>query len=574
MPQSGQMPRGFMWAQRRWLFACVIIVLAIVPAFSGLTALLSEAAPPANGASVKIPFTVYPFQTNSTIALENQQPGTTAWEIDPGVSTTFIQGYAGAVSALPGQTVPLYISSIVPVDYHLNVYRIGWYGGTGGRLYFSMPDLHSQAQGVWLQKLGLIDCATCTTDPTTHLVDAHWNVSYLLHIGANWPSGVYLIKLSVGTFAESYIPLVVRNDSSYAAMLVNIPVSTYEAYNLWGGYSLYQHFSHALKNEESDQNRATQVSFNRPYQRSSGAGDFLLWDLHTVRWIERSDIDAVYTTSVDISQNPRQIMHHRLYLDSGHDEYWTKSNRDGVEYARDHGVNLAFLGANDSYWQARLAPDGAGHPNRTLVCYKVFMHPSDPSQDPTNDPMYPAHPELVTAQWRDPILHRPENALLGLMYSSYFSADGRYVPALVIKPSNQLDQLLVTAGLGGGDRITTGVLGYEYDTLWKNGQTPRNLVILAESPVTNVYHSTQEAYSAYYRAPSGAIVFDAGSIWWSHGLDDFVPLGSGDTPFYQSSQPLSNLTANILHAMLFDNAPLFANTYANPVPTALPVPAS
>jgi len=564
------MPRGILWMHRRWLFACALIALVVVPSLTGLTAVLTEAATPV--AAKAQPFTVIPFQTNSPIALENQQPGTTDWELDPGVSTIFIQGYAGMVSALPGQVVPLYISSVIPVDYGLAVYRIGWYGGLGGRLMFAVTHLHSQAQGVWLQKLGLIGCASCTTDPTTHLVDAHWNVSYRLPIGADWASGVYLIKLSVGQFAESYIPLVVRAATSRAAVLMDIPVNTYQAYNLWGGYSLYQHINHVLRDEQSDSDRATQISFNRPYVRSAGAGDFLLWDIHNVRWLERSDIDVTYTTSVDVARDPRQLLYHHVYLASGHDEYWTKSMRDGIEYARDHGINLAFLGANDSYWQARLAPDAAGHPNRTLVCYKVLSHPFNSSEDLINDPMYPSHPESVTTMWRDPLLHRPENSLLGLMYSSYFSGDGRYIPDMVITKSSVLDQLAVTAGLTSGEHLGGGVLGYEYDSLWKNGHTPHGLVVLAESPVVNTYHETQMAYTAYYRAPSGAIVFDAGSIWWGNGLDNFQPPGVVASDFFQTNQGISNLTANILHAMLYDNAPLFINPALNPEPTPVPAP--
>ncbi len=572
MQRSSQMPQGILWLHRRWLFACALVVVVVVPSLTGLTAVLTNAASPSGAAAPAQPFTVVPFDANSPIALENRQPGTTAWELDPGVSTTFIQGYAGMVSALPGQVVPLYISSVIPVDYSLSVYRIGWYNGLGGRLMFTVPHLHSQAQGVWLQKLGLIGCATCLVDPQTHLIDANWHVTYRLPIGADWISGVYLIKLSVGQFAESYIPLIVRDDTSRAAVLVNIPVNTYQAYNLWGGYSLYGHAGYIVSEEKSALNRANQVSFNRPYARSAGSADFLEWDIHTVRWLERSDINAVYTTDVDVARDPALVLHHRIFLDSGHDEYWTKSMRDGIEYARNQGINLAFLGANDSYWQARLAPDVAGQPNRTLVCYKVSSTPHDPSEQPTDDPMYPAHPDLVTTQWRDPILHRPENSLLGLMYSSYFSGSNGYAPDLVITTGAALDQLVVTAGLTSGEHIGGGVLGYEYDSRYHNGHTPKDLVILAQSPVTNVYHSKQTAYSTYYRAPSGAIVFDAGSIWWSHGLDDFQPTGI-DAGSFSTNQGISNLTANILHAMLYDNSPLFINPSDNlaPVPEAAPV---
>ncbi len=572
MVPSAQMPRRLFTLQRRGLIFVMFLGAAFMPALLSVTTVasaaiqqpLQEVAPPI----VKGIFTVMPFQTNSEIARENQLPGTTAWELDRGTNTTFIQGYAGMVSAEPGQDVPLYISSLVPSFYDLNVYRIGWYGGKGGRLVFSAQDLFSRAQGVWRGRM-LIHCSRCTIDPLTHLVSANWRESFRLHIGSDWESGVYLIKLSVGKMAESYIPLVVRDDDSHAAVLVDIPVNTYQAYNLWGGYSLYQHAQATLHDEEISAGRATKVSFDRPYDRAGGAADFLYWDIHTVRWLERSEIDAVYTTDVDVAADPSRVLQHQVYLVSGHDEYWTKSMRDGVEAARDKGVNLMFLGGNDIYWQARLEPDAGGVPNRTLVCYKVESKTHDPSQFLSNDPMWPNHPDLVTTRWRDWPVNRPENSLLGLMYNGFFIGDGRYVPDLVIKAGPLVDQLVTTAGLKGGEHIHAGVLGYEYDTIYRNGATPPNLVVLAASPVFNTNRVHDTAYSAYYIAPSGAMVFDAGTIWWSNGLDDFLPPGVAENHFFHDSQAIANLTANILHMMLY-KTPYFITPSLNPLP--LPPP--
>jgi hypothetical protein len=552
----------------------VLLVLLISTSWLSIAVMVAKGTPAQSRALPKPPatFTVAPLQAASPIARENQLPGTTAWELDPHVSTTFIQGYAGAVSAQAGETVPLYISTVVPASFRLAVYRIGWYGGLGGRLMLAVPHLQSLAQGFWTPQVGLTACTSCRYDPTTNLVDAHWTPTYTLRIPTTWLSGVYLIKLAVGRIAESYIPLVVRDDASTASALVNIPFNTYEAYNLWGGYSLYEHVGQMLGTEQSALDRATKVSFNRPFDRSAGAGDFLLWDIHTVRWLERSAIDVTYTTSVDVAVDPAQVLRHRVYIDSGHDEYWTKSMRDGIEAARDQGVNLAFLGANDAYWQVRLEADAAQHPNRTLVCYKVVSRPANPSQDLKNDPMYPTHPELVTTQWRDSLLHRPENSLLGLMYNSLIPSDGRYVPALVIAPVQAGDTLAQMVGLTGGEQLTSGLVGYEYDSLFQDRYTPNGLVILAASPVINLYHKTEIANSAYYRAASGALVFDAGTLWWGHGLDDFIPPGSSERPFFHEDQTISNLTATLLQAMLTDNGPLFAPTLTRIAPNAVPLP--
>lgn len=378
------------------------VMVASIAACVALAMLLHAA--PAHAAS-PADITVTPFSPQSAIALENQQAGTTAWEIDPGANTTGIQGYADAASAVPGQLVTIFVSTPTPVDFSCAIYRIGWYNGAGGRLYYTSPTFLSRAQGNWTASSGLHGCASCVMDSQTHRLDAHWHPSDSFVVGGWWVSGVYLIKLTAENGAESYIPLVVRNDAFHSDALVNIATNTYQAYNTWGGYSLYPRSS-----KFSD--RATQVSFNRPYVRSAGAGDFLFWDVQAVRWIERADLDATYTTDGDVSDHPELLLQHRIFVILGHDEYWTKAMRDGVTAARDSGVSLAFWGANDGYWQARLTADDAGNADRTVVCYKVLSGARDPSMQLARDPMYPAHPDLVTTQFRDPLLNRPENGLV------------------------------------------------------------------------------------------------------------------------------------------------------------------
>lgn len=494
------------------------------------------------------------FDAASPIALENAQVGTTAWQLDPTADTTFLQGYAGTTTALPGESVSLFVSSVKPTTFALDVYRIGWYHGTGGRLYLHQDGLHSLAQGTWVLSDGWTSpCATCTLDPKTRLLDAHWKLTTHIVIGTRWLSGVYLIKLTaVANHAQSYIPLVVRAPvtSTPAPALADIPVNTYEAYNYWGGFSLY--------GRDGDYNiiyanRAYKVSFNRPYVRSAGAGDFLAWDIHLVRWLERADLNVTYTTddmlTTDLTQQP-----HRAVLMLGHGEYWTKAMRDGLEHARDTGISLAFLGADDGYWQARYEPDAAGVTNRTLVCYKVTsaspatnVGVSATQNTLALDPDYPKHPELVTALWRDPVLHRPESELLGIEYHGIIAPHS--VPDWVAV-GHSLDPLAANTGLVPGMHISGGLLGYEFDTYGPPDAIPPGLHILADSPVYTNYHVKLDALTTYYRAASGAIVFDAGSIWWAWGLDAGTPPDAFQANKLNGCQPISNLTYNLITAML------------------------
>ena len=87
-------------------------------------------------------------------------------------------------------------------------------------------------------------------------------------------------------------------------------------------------------------------------------------------------------------------------MSSGHDEYWSGSERANVLAARNAGVNLAFFTGNEIFWKTRWAPssDGSNTPDRTLITYKEthFNAPIDPEDPPT-----------WTGSWADPRFSPP-----------------------------------------------------------------------------------------------------------------------------------------------------------------------
>jgi hypothetical protein len=516
-----------------------------------------------NAISSKNSLPITPAGPPSAVALENRQPGTTKWEIDPNADTTYIQGYANKDSALPGENVLLYVSSVAPVAYRLDVYRMGWYQGLGGRLVFSQSGLQSLAQGTWTKDRGLAGCGTCTFDPQTYLVETHWRSPVSLTVGTHWLTGIYLIKLTATNRAENYIILVVRDDKTPTAILANLAVNTYQAYNIWGGYSLYGTEEDVGGNHFIGGQRGYEVSFDRPYDRSAGAGDFLGWDIQTIRWLEHQGLDVAYTTDEQVSADPALVLRHRIFMALGHDEYWTLAMRNGIEAARNAGVSLAFMGADDSYWQNRYLPDSAGQADRTVVCYKVSGYSnSTPSTAPKLDPLYATHPDEVTAQWRDSLLKRPESTLLGILYHGIIQTNSH--PDWVV--ASPPDPLGASVGLQAGQHITGGLLGYEYDGLANSNFTPAGLTIIAQSPLVNQEGKQDVALTAYYRAPSGALVFDAGSIWWSWGLDAFNPPAAYQANVLKGNTQIEQLMQAIIAQMLKDTpvAP------ALQTPTAIP----
>ena len=413
---------------------------------------------------------------------ENAQPGTADWNIANLGDPHSIEGFFDTVSANVDDIVRLYVSTTAPT-YHIEAYRMGWYQGLGGRLIWRSPELPGRVQ------------PPATVDPNTNMVEAPWQDPYPIGIGTEFVPGCYLFKLVASSTAARFVPFTVREDSNNSAYLVMNAVTTWQAYNGWGGNSLYLG---AGRGGQSFANRSRVVSFDRPYE-DNGAPEFLGVELPVVRLVERLGLDVTYTTNVDVHRNPQLLLNHKALVSLGHDEYYSTSMRDGVETARDHGVNLAFLGANAVFRQIRFEPSALGV-DRHEVCYKSA----------NEDPIRNTNPELTTVNWRDAPVGRPENRLLGGQYEcNPVSAD-----MVITHPDSWV---FANTGLQQGDRLP-GVVGGEYDHYSPGSGVPDNVEVLAHSPVTCQGRSSY-ADMTYYTAASLAGVFDTGTQAWITHLD-------------------------------------------------------
>ena len=449
---------------------------------------------------------------------ENARPGTDSWMIPPHKGASIeIQAYADATSVLPGQTLTFYVSTLQEgTNYRIEIYRLGWYQGYGGRLMTSVAHLVGFAQGYYDRfHRRLVSCSSCRVDTQTGLVEARWLPSYKLSVPPDWTTGVYLAKFIDAHGLQTYVPFDVRSNahSLYVAVTSD---TTYAAYNDWGGYSLYTGYNSLADQtvETSTLTRGVKVSFDRPYAEGNGSAFVLLFEADAIHWLERQGYDLSYISSVDLHEDPTQLLQHQVYLSLGHDEYWTKEMRDGVEHARDLGVSLAFLGANAAYWQMRFEPDSTGVPDRTIVCYKVLTA----SHDLAHDPLYGKDNTRVTSQWRDPVLARPENALIGIMYSEFTSQQRGFSWRVSTQAKSPL---LNGTGLQAGQQYGCDVVGYEWDHIFNNGATPAGLQVLAISRTIDEYNKNDISETTYYIAPSGAMVFATGSIYWTASLDTY-----------------------------------------------------
>uniref|UniRef100_UPI001FB98142 N,N-dimethylformamidase beta subunit family domain-containing protein n=1 Tax=Aetokthonos hydrillicola TaxID=1550245 RepID=UPI001FB98142 len=337
------------------------------------------------------------------IWLENQNPGTTNWRLNnPGSGE--IAAYTSATNVSKGGTLDIKVSLGQAGQFTIDVYRLGYYGGTGGRLMLSSGSLNGTTQ------------PACTTDTTIYLTECNWTTSYTLQVGSNWTSGLYVGKLTDGsTGKQTYVWFVVYDDSNTADILFQSSITTVLAYSTTGGHSLYSYNS-------VNAQQAYKVSYDRPYSEAvnqtsdpdNERNSPLRWEYNMVRWLESQSYNVTYTDNMHVYTNGQTLRNHKVFLSVGHDEYWSKEIRDSIEAARAAQINLAFFSANVGYWRVRFESSttaaGQVNPNRVMACYKA-----DWALDPVAQQQGSS---AATNKFRSVQNQQPENALLGIMYGS------------------------------------------------------------------------------------------------------------------------------------------------------------
>lgn len=463
---------------------------------------------------------------SNPIVLENQKPGNpeSEWGI-VGAGDSNIEGFATDISVNRGSTINFKIDTDSN-NYRIDIYRLGYYGGLGARKVTTM-----QRTGVQNQPAPLRDAATGAVDAGNWAVSASWAVP------SDAVSGVYVAKLvrQDGTVGQNHIPFIVRDDSSQSDVIFQTADTTWQAYNGWGGANFYGGNGPATGQGAG---RAFAVSYNRPIATRGGVGtfagpqDYLFGAEYAgIYWLEQNGYDVSYMAGVDVDRFGSLLQNHNLYLSVGHDEYWSGQQRTNVEAARDAGVNLAFWSGNEMYWRTRWGNSFSSDntPYRTLISYKETW--ANSSIDPTNQ---------WTGTFRDPRYSppavgggSPENALTGTIFQVDDVGNNLQAITIPYDDSNlRFWRNTSVANLQPGQTatLTRNYLGYEWDEAPDNGFDPAGLVKLSSTTVpVNTYlldygNTTGSGTSTHnltlYRAPSGALVFGAGTVYWSWGLSD------------------------------------------------------
>jgi hypothetical protein len=433
-----------------------------------------------------------------------------------------IEGYASLVSAAPGDTVDFCVrADRAHPSFRLEVYRRG------------LTDRLVETRNGIAFTPGPQDDAQLATSGCGWPPAAGCQIT----IPSAWTSGYYVGKLTSAD-EVAWIPFVVRTAApgTKSNILVKINDTTTQAYNAWGGRSLYS------------SPFAPRISFDRPY------GDLNLYEnyqLPFLRWAEANGFALEYCSAVDLHTNPRLLENYRLLLSFGHDEYWSWEMRDQVETFIGNGGNVCFFCGNTCWWQIRFDFNNGG---RIMMCYKETDTVINPGriQDPERQ-----HPERITVRWYEAPVLRPENSMTGV---SYRTGAGMWDPHPIVpdqryrgyRVTNAAHWVFRGTGVSDGDEfgkgtsVDTTIIGYETDAagiaagsapprvLGDDG-TPKNLVVLATAdlldwrpPNAQAGRATMGVYQRH------GTVFTAGTVNWAGGLS----LGATWTPVDQITKNL------------------------------------
>jgi hypothetical protein len=466
---------------------------------------------------------------DNPVTRENLKPGTRSWMLDrPTLDPLMkfrsraIEGYVSHRSVRAGETLTFHLSVSPVSPIRIDVYRMGWYGGAGGRLVASLGPMPGITQA----------------DPPVgprRLRECDWSPSAELTIPADWLSGVYLGKLiRLDDGIDGYVIFVVRDDRR-ADFLFQTSENTWQAYNRWPDrFALYDDGKNSWY-----WGPEVAVSFRRPYARycqifdaplSSGSGEFPLWEFPMAYWLESKGFDVSYIANADTHADAEGLRRAKGFLSVGHDEYWTAEMFRNVVAARDAGVSLGFFSGNAVCGRVRFGESG-----RSFERVGVFGPPGGMGD-------FVAMKRLAH--------ERPyANELMGAHSTGAVTGGADWV---CTRPDHWIHAV---TGMKLGDRIP-GLIGWE----WHGDPAPiPGLEVVASAPTQSAPGRPNGGVwtATVYPGPRGNIVFNAGTCWWADGLA--APPGYVRPKVYTEPKGpdprVQRITANVLERMLGEGAP-------------------
>jgi hypothetical protein len=394
-----------------------------------------------------------------------------------------IEAYAGQLSYEAGEEVTLHISTDAP-RYTVEIARLG----AKRQVVFTKQDLPGTRHMV-------------PADASSH--GCQWPVALKVPVPEDWRSGYYQVLFRAhrdagGGRGEAFFVVRSKHPGREAKILLQLCTNTYNAYNQWGGSSLYG----------GPKGLVRRVSFERPYLGFLPGDNFTnrysgwrRWEEPFVAWAEAAGYRLDFAVNGDLEFHPEVLKGYRLVLSVGHDEYWSAPMRDHLEAFIAGGGNVAFFSGNTCFWQVR-SEEG----KKALVSWKM---------DFDRDPVFATTDHrLLSGMWSNHLVRRPENQLTGVSfayggYHRFFEhgGDGCYI---VHRPDHWI---FAGTALKRGDRLGARdkIVGYECDGC--------DFTLQDGLPVPTHKDGTPETFEILGTAPAGlSTKGDQSLLWVSEAL--------------------------------------------------------
>ncbi len=461
---------------------------------------------------------------------ENQLAGTRDWllshtRIDPRTKyrCPWIEGYCSRTSVRAGEEISFHVSTNPASDFSLDIYRMGYYGGDGGR---------------WMRRLGPFEGSVQPDPPIglNRVRECQWQACATIRVPRDWLSGVYLGKLTaLRDGCQSYVIFIVRDDRK-ADFIFQCSDTTWQAYNRWPSqFSLYDDG----QNEWYWGNNVA-VSFDRPYGKycqildaplSTGSGEWFLWEFPFAYWLESLGYDVTYISNVDTHADPGGLRRAKGFLSVGHDEYYSLEMFHQLKDAIRHGLNVGFFSGNTCCGRIQFAKSSRGVPNRILSREDFFGPDSE------------ADIQRLPTMGRLPHASPNSAELVGARNLAPFTGGADWI---CTAPEHWI---FAGTGMRKGDGIP-GLVGWEWHG--EPADIP-GLQVVASGPTQNkpgelnggIYTAT------VYPGPKGNFVFNASTCWWGDGLSEppgYIRPSVYTTPKGPDAR-VQQITRTILQAM-------------------------
>lgn len=432
----------------------------------------------------------------SLIEKENAKRGSLDWQLTyvrldspKSLRCSAIEGYCLHQSVAVGDKLEIMVSTNPPGRFRIEIFRMGYYGGRGARKMAEIGPLDGKAQPV--PEVG-----------PRRLRECRWEPAAGLTIPQDWPSGVYLGRLSREPNADgtdpwqSYVVFIVR-DERPADVLFQCSDNTWQAYNRWPDtFSLYDNGKGGWVSGPE-----VAVSFDRPYGKyrqiydnpqSLGSGEFLCWEFPLCYWLEKEGYDVTYCSNGDMV-NPERGKRCKTFISVGHDEYWDLRQYESVKAMLESGTSALYLSGNSVCWVTPMTESSDGRPKRIITREAPYYGLSLGDQ-PLAEGFDYVGPD--------------EGLIMGARNIRILNGGGDWVCE---KPNHWMFD---GTGLKRGDRIP-GLVGWEFHRMPPD---IAGLEVVGQGMALHAGTKPTPWQATIFPTEAGGLVFNASTIFWAQGL--------------------------------------------------------